>query len=946
MRSQPSMRRRSTRRGTALVLLLLPVLSSLGIHLTSLTQSSVRPASAALFPVVGHMAASPHLSTSAVDQSGSAQNGEVDYGMSQLLLDPGARRGYQVVGWDRLSGGWETEITVFDLDRLTVVDRVELDGIQPGGLGGDYLQAGSESFPAALAPAPHPRLFFVAGQTSSRPGIGPEDLVTVDLTTLSVTGDVSLQPTLPAACENLTPTPCPTLGLDYDARSGLVYTYTAQSEVNLVIPTVFTFAIDAVDPVTQRVVGSAALPSTCNSTLSGPSGDNHEDQYMLFRSTDGGTIWTICVNSSATSQTVAPVALASDAHGMPANSPPPLVADGVGGVQDAYADSGSDRVFLRESAAGDRLVVVFDGRHGQYVGSAGLGSERSGSGGAAYTPFDSGNGVDPTTGRFYNVSEGGIYLVDGRRTDRQGFPQATVFPFRGLGSSGDRPVLVDPVTRHVFVLGYSADVSAGVPISGTGYHVDAQYTVYQDNVPPSADVPLSGLDSNTGNVPLVPGSTVAIYAAHAQGFGSRSYTYNPTSVLTGTGNSQPNPAGGVSDVIQAGATSVAGEGSGADLTNNGASAAGITADADAQTRQQFSKTNQSFPYAQVPCDDTSGTEVKKATSADPGGSTQVDCNLAQGTALVNSAYRSSEAAAGTAPPTSPSESDVSVTVSYAVCPAAPVCNGIGSGPSAVSTATATVHGIDLAATVSISYLQVTATAVAGGRSGTAVTKYATTIRGVHAGAYDCSTSCDPSAALQQINLALAQQLPGQVQVVFPAADATAAQGTPKGYYAAVEKDTYALLNDTTVSGDSRPELVGMEEIRDNAALYNGSQAKQIIDFGGVEVESRFGVTPLDLGTPTVGTGAITAGPSIPDTAGTAGHYVPGNAVAGVAATSQPSRRSAGSRSNSPNAIATVVNGLAWLLDWTQLPLMSLMWIVLLLPAYLATRRQRLEVLAL
>lgn len=903
-----------------------------------LDEPSLATVATSAFPVVGHMYASDQVPTTVASNDSDAPTPtDLRWAFSQLLLDAKARRGYQVLSF--ATPGWQTEISVFDLDHLSLLRRVDIPGLQVSGLNDPSTHA-YESFPAALRTGSRPALFLIAGTSVTTPGVNAGDLVTLDLTTMTISS-MSIQPTVPACLDGGFPSACPIFGLAYDERSGLVWAYVAQSEVTAEGLVAYSFGAVAVDPVGQKVVAIAPLPSACNYTLFGGSGDNHEDQYPVFRSTDGGTLWTICVeNVAGTGFVTAAVGIPLAPQGLPKPSGTPTVYAGVFGISDVYADAGGNRLVFRQVAAGDRSALIFDGPQGSFIGAAGLGSERFVNGAAVSNPYTA-SGVDPSTGRFYNMSDAGLFLVDGRRTDRQGFPQATVFAPPTHGWSGDRPVVVDPLTRHVFVLGCVSAVSAGTTLSGSGQACENTYTVYQDNVPVSTDVPLSGLDANTGNVPLVPGSTVAIYAAHAQGFGTRSYTYNPASILTGTGSSQPNPAGGVSDLIEAGATSVAGQGSGADLTNNGASAAGITADADSQSRQQFSKTNRPFPYSQVPCDDTSGTEAKAASTGDPNGSTQVDCNLTQGTASVTSAYRSSDAAGGALPSTSPAESDVAVTVSYAICPAAPVCNGIGSGPSAISTATATVHGIDLAAAVSISYLQIAATAVAGGRSGTAVTKYATTIRGVHAGAYDCSSSCDPTTALQQINAALAQELPGQVQVAFPPADATAAKGTPEGYFAAVEKDTYALLNDQTVSGDSRPELVGMEEIRDNAVLYNGSQAKQITEYGGVEVESRLGITALDLSSPTFGTGAITPGTSIPGTAGTAGQYVPAsNASAG------PGGGAAVPGKNATGPLAAIVNGLAWLLDWTQLPLMSLMWIVLLIPAYLATRRRRLEVLAL
>jgi hypothetical protein len=882
--------------------------------------------------------------------------GEQDGRSSRLLLDVPARRGYQVMWWAPSIGTDQaprTEITEFDLNSLTALRRVELAGIAPADADtNDSGTAARTTFPAALAPASSgdPRLFFIADMVSSRPGIGGHDLVVVDLRSLQISADIPLHAvTQQCVSPNLATEQCPTFGLAYDPASRLLYAATADGEANLgglgAGQQSWQLSIRAVN-LTSQTYTSASLPSSCDAPLTGGVG---LDPVPIYRSPDGATLWTACGTGSLTSANSGVVAAAVaialvPTTGLPDPNGTPRVIAVSGQSFDGFADPSGNRMSFLNTVNGDHNLVVLDGAHSAVVGSAGLDPDIVyTSNGATHNSYSSVNdGIDPATGRVYHASERGMYVIDSRRTDRQGFPQGTTEPLDGVGKYAYAPIAVDYLTRHVFVL-EAYDQILGPQLGGPAEPhptLDTSYTIYQDNVPVSGDVPLSGIDSNTGNLPLVAGSTVAIYSGHAQGFGSRLFTVNP-SYIGGSAGQGTGPAGGTRDVLEGAASTVAGTG-GADLTNGSASASGLTLDADDQSRQSYtSSTQQPFPYAQQSCDDSSGT-ASTGGKADPGGSTQESCDLTKGIASVVSAYRASDTAQPGLPATSPAESDVTSTVTYLPGQS----TAVGAVPAVVSTSTATVHGIQLAADVSVSYLQITATSVAGGRAGTASTKVTLTIRGVKAGAFDCPVNCDPGQALQQINSALQVDFPNQATVTFPSLDAAAAAGTPKGYFAAVYKDTYQYLNDATIDYDSRSELVGMEEIRNNDSVFIGSTARQITDYGGVEVESRFGITALDLSNPTVGTGAITAGTSIAGSAGTAGQFAPGSNGGTGTSSAQGSGAAAGSRSSATGPLAGVINGLAWLLDWTQLPLMSLMWIVLLLPAYLATRRQRLGVLAL
>ena len=882
-------------------------------------------ASAAGLPVVGHLPMSPDVSTTV---GGDETRGFNSYSANDmLLLDPPHRRGYELVAWvNGVNGGSvpETEITVYNLDTLAVLGRGLVDGVEPvGASSGTGVPGGvlpTQGFVAALTTdeaQPH-LIFAVYGASAiTRPGVQPYDILEVDLTTFQVTADVSLGS--PSCLQNDVPTRCPVYGLSYDPRSHLTYALAATSWVGFLGAQTVQFAVDAVD-LHSGTVTSAALPTSCNQQVSN-NGQTHAYQDPIFRSTDGSSLWTLCgLSGNGLAYPVfAAVQVPLAPSGLPQSAPARLYPSGYLTVIDAFADPADDRMTFNLATAGDQSLLVFDGRHASYVGTAGLAAATAD--GPYLANQITETGMDPTSGRAYVFSLHGAYLVDTRRTDVRGFPQASVFPTQRPGGYGvGGGVAFDPVTRHVFTR------LATEPSGGGTSTADLYYTVFQDNVPVSQDVPLAGLDANTANIPSRPGSTTSIYAGHAQGFGTRSYQLHFSQVPTSTtANPVPN-----SDVIEAAATSVGGTG-GADLTATGASAVGSTLDADERTRKQYAQTAQQFPYTAHSCGDSSGAPTAGGSNGEPGGSTQESCDLLKGTAQVTSSYRASDASS-TLPATSPSESDITTTVAYDA-----------THSTVVSTATATVRGIQLGPGVGVSYLQVTATSVAGGRSGTANAKVTVVMRGVTAPGYDCPANCDPATALQQINSALAQELPGQVQVVFPLADATAAKGTPHGYYSALIKDTYQLLNDQTLYSNGRPELAGLEEIRNGSGTEGGLTDIQITDYAGVEVESRFGITPLDLGFPIVGSGVITAGTSTPGTPGSAGQFVPGTPAGQGSANTGAT---GGARSGNGGPLAAIVNGLAFLLDWTQLPLMSLMWIVLLLPAYLATRRQRLEALAL
>jgi len=897
---------------------------------TTASSSSVHAEEGA-FTVVAHLPASPHL-----DLTGAGTVGQdTVFHQSSFLLDVAARRGYELGGYLE-AGKSYTEISVVDLDALRVLARQTIVGTLPLAYGSDQAQQG---YVAALETGRTPRLVFVAGSGSTAVPYG--DLAIIDLTTFTLAGSVTLQ-SPSNQCFGAFPKPCSIFGLGYDGRTGLLYALFANNAFygnGLFGVGKYSLSVAAVDAAKRTVVATAALPTLCEGPPTDALGSAaNEDQAPVFRSTDGASIWTACVinRNSGTGGTVGAVQLSVDEGGRPVASPSPTVYPGVPYIEDAYADPAADRILFRNNVAGDHNVIVFDGRHQRYVGLAALDKAPSASG----SPTLNGNGLDQGTGRYYFASLFGIFSVDGRRTDRNGFPQANVFPPDGKGRQGGLGIVSDPVGHHVFIL-WRSDKGFGASVT----RWDSYYTVYKDNVPISKDTPLSSLDGNTSDIPESP-STLEIYSGYAQGYGLRNLTLSPPDLGGYGAGTSTGDAGGVHDTLDAVAANTA-------LTGNGAQASGYTVAVDSRTRSEYPSGYPSvpfptpssglslppppvpaYPYGVTACHDTTGRTDVEAHD-DPGGTTSTTCNLSQGDVTVHSAAGPSTVGGGQAVPPA---TIGSVQITTDVQLVSGQHTGLGTLPAIVSRATAVVHGIVLAPDVAIDELTLTVSAIAAGRHGTATTTITRTISGVTAGSYHCDVTCAPGLTIEKINDQLQTDFPGQVQVVVPAADSAAATGTAHGYYAAVFKNSYDYLNDGVLNLDFRPELVGLEEIRNNDAVFVGQQARQITQFGGVEVESRYGIT--------------TAPP--PDTFGAGPNALPAASVPGDGAMGPP--RFAGALTGGPGGapgdktpggrimavLRSVLDGLTAFTDIHQLPLLAAVWTILVLPAYLATRRRRLE----
>lgn len=884
------------------------------------------------FQQVGQLKISDYLSD--VPQTGTGHGSAEYYDQSTFLLDVPARRGYQLVGFRENGTTYSTEVTVYDLDRLTAIKSAVLHGLMPAQLTATADQSMPFSnYVAALAPQ-QSRLYFVLGNSVAATGFNPYDIAAMDLSSLNVT-DVPMSD--PSAClSDGIPYSCPVYGLSFDPRSGMLYELSASASLLTGLgPGQYTLQVSAIDPkATSPVKGTAQLPSACDGAPSYVYGQHlNPDPAPIFRSTDGASLFTACSTQHNTdggsNGVVAAVKVPLDGNALPQATGVSLYPS-THFVSQVYADPAADRLDFVLNILGDKNILIFDGRMGDFVGEDGLDKVRLNANQAPVNSPAFGVAIDESSGRIYYGSYYGFFLIDGRRTDRQGFPQAQVFPTGRADGFADRALAVDWKTHRVFVPFAVNQLLGG---DGSGQSLDHYYTIFQDTTPVSQDVPLDSLDAGTEDIPATPGGTVVQYAGHAQGFGSRTYNVQPSDLGGAVQGQSTGPLAGTREVLD-------GRLRGADLTGNGAEGVGATLDADSTTRADYeNNTQQAWPYNDVKCNDTGTRDAE--SSNDPGGSTSLTCDLKNGSVVGSSDYAGNQAvnqASGVGTGAAHSHIDVNVSLVPNQSTSA------GKVQAVVSTATATVEGIQLAPGVSIGSLTITATAYAGGRHGTAGTTVTRTFQNVKAGTFSCPTNCDPTAVLIALNTALAQQMPGQVQIVMPNADPVAGAGTPHGYYAAVLKDTGRFLNDWVINFDTRPEVVGLEEIRVNDDLFTGSPARQITEYGGIDVEARYGITSIDDGALGGGDNSADSPGSI--ATGTSGTTDVAPPQGSVVVPRSPSKAVPSQATGFTGLVDSVLRGFSVLLDPRQLPLMLLMWVILIVPGYLATRRRRLTSLGL
>jgi len=190
---------------------------------------------------------------------------------------------------------------------------------------------------------------------------------------------------------------------------------------------------------------------------------------------------------------------------------------------------------------------------------------------------------------------------------------------------------------------------------------------------------------------------------------------------------------------------------------------------------------------------------------------------------------------------------------------APPASTLGSPTTATVTATAHDLSINLGPLqISIGSVEQTASAFAGGRSGSAGTTRTVIVSDIvitngSTSQHYCNgsvTGCaSDSTQLQQALDALNQVAPTRFAVLAPPPDApfgTGSNGTPKGspggYTAAVTSSPAELFGDETFNGMSSVEASYLPALR--LVIYQDSSsevAREIVDLAGVEADAHLGV---------------------------------------------------------------------------------------------------------
>lgn len=555
---------------------------------------------------------------------------------------------------------------------------------------------------------------------------------------------------------------------------------------------------------------------------------------------------------------------------------------------DSVFDPESGRLLLAASTSGAGVsVYAFDGRTNSWVGSI----ANEGSIGQI--------GIDTEHGRLYTLSAAGLLAADVRSTPVSQGRTSPSFGVDKIGPAQKRHIAVDERAGRVF-LGYVQD----------------EIVVAEDRapyfVPPTAPDP----DANTLQVDERPGVTGANYGGAAQSYGARyrfvggydSLLFNVVPIGI---NQQFLPLGpGTREISAAPARSLG-------LRNEGADASASGGDRDvSNTGKDLQQGNVEWPFVEARCIDLGD---KPMSVSEPGAS--VECEAGSKATASASSGQSQLSGPGLAVGlgSSTTSSDVRIDAERGV----------------VSTVTATASGISmLGGVLKFGGVEVTATAQAHGRTGTAKSTFDRRVRDVSMnGQRLCGEECDEEAVARAINAAFV----GVLRVDFPQPD-PGKLGSPGGYEAVIRLRPEEHLEAVSLNeqGNDRIEVPGMVV---SLVSDNTRPSRTIFQFAGAAAEARYGIFLLGSGSGDLG-GPGSFGGSATDAAGL---DVALDAFLGGGA---------GSPSNPPLGTAPIADddaprglaALGWAYLRNALPetiALLLVWSILLAPVYLSARRRML-----
>lgn len=806
----------------------------------------------------------------------------------RMFVDPSTNRGYSVANFVEKGKPSQPSVIIYDLEHLTMVDRVQIPPGYEGILGQDQL---------ASIDTLHHRLFFpintydaaAAGCPDGAPnptiGIGLFDIAAKSWSKIPVPCTSALQTN--ASVQSGLFDLLPGGGLDQFYVQGLAY-YAPTNKIHLIgaaqsdkvargnvlvldnkyaqtiLIRQMDFASRKIDwEVDVRYLGCDAVQDIVHPPFIGRYGDN---------------VFSYCYAVQDSPEGLQGYALRIPLD----NERPRAGSDGRADIRRTATlpnflypilDPGSGRILLltsdAESANGD-AVWAYDGANERFFGviASGVVGAAGVSGATTYA------GLNPETGRTYLMTSAGMLVADARHSP---LPAGLSYPvLREVRRQNPGPfIAVAPRLHRLFV-----------PVKGRGF------VVLRDDVPEPPPPPDVDPDSGTADIPEVPGKTSSVYSGAGTAFGLHALVTGGIPRIIN--NRDPFCVGTVAvfvndkddlgrcaadQILTSGnrelflaATEVelgSETGAGAEATGGAFSNKDSATDADfkrlgsceaelisSKTGELAAKIGQ--PPPESPPDaytefcagsklsifggGTRGTDGKgfpiplsacEDFGEKPTSGYQLRTadglpwhSMASSSVVCNAKRGFSHAESATNGFAWPDPTKPLISVSRTTSESTTQLTGEGT----ITTIKAEANGIRIG-DVSIGRVTSTATTVAHGRSGSTDARFTRGINQVHGAGIDCD-KCDYQTVIDQLNQALGLRLnfstPGAEEIK-----------TPKGYQAIVIKDSATRDSDRAVNDDDTYTVPGLQVV-----FYNDGKegrSRLVLQLAGVQAESRYGI---------------------------------------------------------------------------------------------------------
>lgn len=717
------------------------------------------------------------------------------YANGNILLNPSSRRGYQI------SKSPATTVYEFDLDSLAILRKKEIPPIS--------LAAAERKMDWFwIMDAPNNRMIFLVddyAKTLEFPTLQTQKLAILDLGTLEVSEPKTLWPMGDSVAYSFS----------YDPPSQHIFMITGNQA------DAFGGALRVEERTLDgTLVGTEHPLSKCVGAT-----DQQYSATTVRSLIERNFVYLNCYGSNRIQSQIVRIDLGDNSRLDSTDSEELFPA--LPGPLSTMFDPGSDRLFfLTANKGAGRGAWVFDGLRDSFLGVIATGESEG---------TDYSMGLDEATGRIYMQTRGGLVVADGRRT-----PLPGRLIFKDFKQTGFGKIQIDPVNRHVFL----ADVE--------GLSLPTTYSVLKDELPVSRDPDPGNPDSLTTDIDEKSGATDVNLAASARSFAVRSLTTGgaqraawnlslgsllspeETDSLVGHFGVPPNLMTEAVPLDQGNRDLYLSRVRRVTLSSRNAEASAILADSDEPTTRDLSLAGQNWPYSSMDCLDPGDAPSSKA---DENSQTSVSCN--SGTSAVWAASGGGKLLANT------STFSVSATASTGAVYRDP-------GRGLVSTSESILKGITIAGVIRIGELRTVAMTWAKGRKGSARGFFDRRLGDVSVdtnndGVFDfyCgsgASASDRTCDLRTASSAIAKALEGKASVSFPDPDPSYSKGSPGGYQAVIQKNSFQSYSERSLNDDDTPEVVGMQIVF--FADAKAGRSRQVLQLAGVQAEAHYGIYQL------------------------------------------------------------------------------------------------------